>query len=73
MTIKLNTIEDVYKFVNIAIKFGTNVDIRQEHYTVNGKSILGIFSLDLTQPVQLIVNCGDYSQFEQFKYESVEG
>ena len=73
MTIKLNTIEDVYKFVDLAMQLGSNVDIRQKYYIVNGKSILGIFSLDLTQPVQLILNSGDYSKFEQFKYEGEVG
>lgn len=68
LTIKLNTIEDVYEFVRIATDCAVEVDVKQKHYTVNGKSILGIFSLDLTQPVQLIIKSGDYSKFEQFKF-----
>ena len=73
MIIKLRTIEDVYQFVNIATQFGSNVDIKQQHYVVDGKSILGIFSLNLTQPVELNVHNDDYSKFEQFKYESEVG
>ena len=67
MTIQLKTIEDVYEFVRIATGYNTDIDVRQKYYVVNGKSILGVFSLDLTQPVQIIVNNGDYSQFEKFK------
>lgn len=67
MTIKLNTIEDVYKFIDVAIKSVSDVCVKQKYYTVNGKSILGLFSLDLTQPIQLFIESGDYSQFEQFE------
>ena len=73
MIIKLRTIEDVYQFVNIATQYGSNVDIKQQHYVVNGKSILGIFSLNLAEPVELNVHNDDYSKFEQFKYESEVG
>lgn len=73
MIIKLKTIEDVYKFVSLATELGSNVDIKQQHYVVNGKSILGIFSLNLAEPVELNVHNDDYSKFEQFKYESEVG
>lgn len=73
MIIKLKTIEDVYKFVSLATELGSNVDIKQHHYVVNGKSILGIFSLNLAEPVELNVHNDDYSKFEQFKYESEVG
>jgi phosphotransferase system HPr-like phosphotransfer protein len=67
LSIKLNTIEDVYEFVRLATEYGTDVDVKQKQYTVNGKSILGVFSLDLRQPMQLVIRSGDGSQFEQFK------
>ena len=67
LSIKLKTIEDVYEFVRIATECDVDVDVKQKHYTVNGKSILGIFSLDLRQSMQLIVKSGDDSKFKQFK------
>ena len=70
---KLSTIEDVYEFVRVASESDTEVDVKQKHYTVNGKSIIGIFSLDLTQPIQLIVKDGICSQFEKFRYKGVVG
>jgi phosphotransferase system HPr-like phosphotransfer protein len=47
--ITLNTINDVKSFVNTANKFNGDVLIRNGHYIVDGKSLLGIFSLDLSK------------------------
>ena len=46
--IKLNTIEDVKTFVDAANKFNGRVTVRNMHYAVDGKSIMGIFSIDLS-------------------------
>ena len=46
--IKLNTIEDVKTFVDAANKFNGRVTVRNMHYAVDGKSITGIFSIDLS-------------------------
>jgi phosphotransferase system HPr-like phosphotransfer protein len=47
--VTLNTINDVKSFVNTANKFNGDVLIRNGHYIVDGKSLLGIFSLDLSK------------------------
>ena len=54
--IKLKEINDVYKLVNILVGFDGDVDLESGRYKVDGKSILGIFSLDLRQPVKLFYN-----------------
>ena len=54
--IKLKEINDVYKLVNILVGFDGDVDLESGRYKVDGKSILGIFSLDLRQPVKLSYN-----------------
>lgn len=51
--IKLKEINDVYKLVNILVGFDGDVDLESGRYKVDGKSILGIFSLDLRQPIKL--------------------
>ena len=51
--IKLKEINDVYKLVNILVGFDGDVDLESGKYKVDGKSILGIFSLDLRQPIKL--------------------
>ena len=51
--ILLREINDVYKLVNILVGFEGDVDLESGRYKVDGKSILGIFSLDLRQPIIL--------------------
>ena len=53
LNIQLKEINDVYKLVNILIGFEGDVDLESGKYKVDGKSILGIFSLDLRQPIKL--------------------
>ena len=60
--IHLKEINDVYKLVNILVGFEGDVDLESGRYKVDGKSILGIFSLDLSKPVTVEVysdNCDD--------------
>ena len=52
--IKLTTVDDVYTLVKSLLAFDGEVDLVSGRYTVDGRSLLGIFSLDLTKPVQLI-------------------
>lgn len=54
--IHLKEINDVYKLVNILVGFDGDVDLESGRYKVDGKSILGIFSLDLRQPIKLSYN-----------------
>ncbi len=53
LNIQLKEINDVYKLVNILVGFEGDVDLESGRYKVDGKSILGIFSLDLRQPIKL--------------------
>lgn len=51
--IRLSTIADVRDFVNIVAKSDIDVDLQSGRYIVDGKSIMGIFSLDLLSPITL--------------------
>ena len=51
--IKLNSIDKVKEFVRVITNFDNDFDVRSGRYTVDGKSILGIFSLDLARPLEL--------------------
>lgn len=53
--IKLNEINDVYTLVNTLVGYDGDVDLVSGRYMVDGKSLLGIFSLDLRQPVKMII------------------
>ena len=57
--IKLNEINDVYTLVNTLVGYDGDVDLVSGRYMVDGKSLLGIFSLDLRQPVKMIIRDED--------------
>lgn len=54
MTITLKTIPDIYEFVDLMNSYDGTVKVCSESFCVNGKSLLGLFSLDLLNP--LLVN-----------------
>ena len=58
-SVRLNSIEQVKAFVNIAMSKDFDVDLTQGKYIVNGKSIMGVFSLDLTLPITMIAHCSE--------------
>ena len=51
--IKLKEIKDVYDFVTVVTAYDGDIGIVRGRYRVNAKSIMGIFALDLTQPLNL--------------------
>ena len=59
LNIQVKEIKDVYTLVNILIGFRGDVDLESGRYKVDGKSILGIFSLDLRQPIKLTYESED--------------
>lgn len=72
--IKIKEINDVYKLVNVLVGFDGDVDLESGKYKVDGKSILGIFSLDLRQPIKLTYESekGADDLYEQLKEFIVE-
>lgn len=54
--IRLSTIQDIRTFIEIVTMTDVEVDLRSNRYLVNGKSIMGIYSLDLQNPIELIVH-----------------
>ena len=49
-TVLLSSINDVKNFVNVVTKYDYEIDLTSGRYVVDAKSIMGIFSLDLTKP-----------------------
>lgn len=56
LNIKLSTIEEVRKFVNIVSQFDGEIDLKSGRYVVDAKSIMGIFSLDLLNPIEMTIH-----------------
>lgn len=59
LQIKINTINDVKDFVNIVARCDYDVDIISGRYAIDAKSIMGIFSLDLSKPLELHIHSDD--------------
>ena len=56
VNIKLDTIEKVRGFVSLVSQYEGDFDIVADRYIIDAKSIMGIFSLDLSRPLQLNVH-----------------
>lgn len=62
--IKLETIKDVQSFIEFMSQFTEEYFLVSDRYIVNAKSIMGIYSLDLTKPVQLVSTKKDDEDFK---------
>jgi phosphocarrier protein HPr len=68
LTVQLTTTESVKKFVDIVSRYAFDIDLRSGRYVVDAKSILGIFSLDLSKPITLEIQSEDCADLlEQLK------
>ncbi len=57
--ISLNSIDKVKAFVNIVTKYNSDLDLVSGRYVIDAKSIMGIFSLDLSKPIELNIHGED--------------
>ncbi len=57
--ISLNSIDKVKSFVNEITKFDSDFDLVSGRYVIDAKSIMGIFSLDLSKPIELCIHNDD--------------
>ena len=55
----LDSIDKVKGFVNDISRFNTDFDLISGRYVIDAKSIMGIFSLDLSKPIELTINESD--------------
>lgn len=63
LQISLNSIDKVKAFVNDITKFDCDFDLVSGRYVIDAKSIMGIFSLDLSKPITLNVHAeGDAAE-----------
>ena len=67
VNICLNTIDKVKTFVNDINRFDNDFDLVSGRYVIDAKSIMGIFSLDLSKPITLNVHADDSQMDEIMK------
>lgn len=65
VNIKLSLAENVKTFVNMVNRYPYDMDLRSGRHVVDAKSILGIFSLDLSKPITLEIYADDCSDLLQ--------
>ena len=54
--ISLNSIDKVKSFVNAITQYEYDFDLISGRYVIDAKSIMGIFSLDLSKPIDLVIH-----------------
>ena len=57
--ISLNSIDKVKSFVNEISKFENDFDLVSGRYVIDAKSIMGIFRLDLSKPINLNIHADE--------------
>lgn len=65
--IKLESVDSVKKFVDTISKFDCDFDLVSDKYVIDAKSIMGIFSLDLSKKLQLNIHSDDESIIKSVK------
>ncbi len=65
--IKLNTIEDVKNLVSYVTGFECDFEIISGRFVVDAKSIMGIFSHDLSKELKLVIRSDDEFEVDRIK------
>lgn len=63
LMVSLNSIDKVKAFCNEIAKFDAEFDLISGRYVIDAKSIMGIFSLNLSKPIKVEVHCDDCDAF----------
>jgi len=69
--VSLNSIDKVKQFVNDINRYSYDFDLVSGRYVIDAKSIMGIFSLDLSQPIDLNIHAEGADLEEVLKTLSV--
>ena len=64
--ISLNSIDKVKSFVNDITKFDSDFDLVSGRYVIDAKSIMGIFSIDMSVPVELSIHDENAAGVKEF-------
>ena len=69
--IELDTIDGAKQLNAIALSYEEDIDIIKGRYVIDAKSILGIFSLDISKPVKIKIHSDDLSVLDKF-YQDIK-
>lgn len=62
--VKIETIDEVKKFVSTVMTFNYDIDLTSGRYAIDAKSIMGIFSIDLSKELKLVAHTDDTAELE---------
>ena len=62
-SIMLSSIEAVKKFVTLTNSYNFPINLATDKYKIDAKSIMGVFSLDLSKPLRIEVESDDADEF----------
>ena len=58
--------EDLKEFIKITTSFESNIDMIKDRYVIDAKSLLGILSLDFTQPTMVVIHSVNEDEIVRF-------
>lgn len=70
--VQLNTIDRVKRFVKICDNYKEDIDLGSGRYIIDAKSIMGIFSFDLTKPLNIRIHSNNDDVVRRFNEEMSE-
>lgn len=71
--VKITTIDDVKKFVSTVMTFDYDIDLVSGRYAIDAKSIMGIFSIDLSKELKLVAHTNDADELKSAINEFIVG
>ena len=66
ITITLNDFIRIKNFSSEVVKFESDIDLIKGRYIIDAKSTIGIFTLDLSAPVDVVIHSNDEDEIRRF-------
>lgn len=66
VTVVLNDYTKIKKFCNEVSTFESDIDLVKGRYVVDAKSLMGVFTIDLSLPVDVVIYSEDEEEIERF-------
>lgn len=63
--VRINTMQEADQFNKICSRFDCDMDLARGKYYVDAQSIMGIFSLDLSKPLELVADTDEEEKIEE--------
>lgn len=67
LILKLDTFDKVKKFTCIANTFSSDIDIKRGRCVIDGKSMIGLYTMDFTKPVIATIHSNSEAEIGKFK------